>query len=181
MLTPSRSAWVDAWEADLTPSPAAQRSEERAAARVHSTRYYTREAVARVPEYEERPSYEEQEVQRPVPELRAVTTQHQRRWGLATAVLLLSALLLSVLVIAPVLINSATTQMESDIGRMQSDQQQLTAETASLSAQISALSSPNRVAEQANRLGLGPADKVHYAEIAGTATVAESDATIAGR
>ena len=186
MLTPSRSAWVDAWEADLTPSPAAARSRARATAHVRASRYYTREAVARVPLIEESPREEwhekqqEQQARRPAPRARLVTSRRSR-YGLALATLFFSALLLGVLVIAPVLISSTTTQMESQIGQQQSAQQQLTAETAALSAQISALSAPDRVAEQASRLGLGPAQSVHYVQT-GTATAAtEGDTTIAGR
>ena len=187
MLTPSRSAWVDAWEADLTPSPAAERSRARATAHVRASRYYTREAVARVPQIEERLPEEQQEdlreeqrLRRPAPRIRLVTTRRSR-YGLALATLLFSALLLGVLVIAPVLISSTTTQMESQIGQKLSAQQELTAETAALSAQISALSAPDRVAEQAGRLGLGPAQSVEYVQT-GTATAAtEGDTTIAGR
>jgi cell division protein FtsL len=183
MLTPSRSAWVDAWEADLTPSPAAERSRARAAAHVRASRYYTRDAVARVPLIEERLPEEQQEEQqqrRPAPRVRIVTSRRSR-YGLALATLLFSALLLGALVIAPVLISSTTTQMESQIGQKLSAQQDLMAETAALSAQISALSSPDRVAEQANRLGLGPAQSVEYIQTVTATAVTEGDTTIAGR
>jgi|WetSurMetagenome_2_1015567.scaffolds.fasta_scaffold24761_3 hypothetical protein len=182
MLTPSRSAWVDAWEADLTPSPAAERSRARATAHVRASRYYTREAVARVPQIEERlpEEQDEQQLRRTAPRIRLVTTR-RTRYGLALATLLFSVVLLGMLVIAPVLISSTTTQMESQIGQKLSAQQELTAETAALSAQISALSAPDRVAEQASRLGLGPAQTVEYVQT-GTATAAtEGDTTIAGR
>jgi multidrug efflux pump subunit AcrA (membrane-fusion protein) len=92
-----------------------------------------------------------------------------------------SALLLGIVIVAPVLINSATTQVESEIGRMQNRQAQLAADTAALSAQISALSAPDRVAEQAGRLGLGPAQSVHYVETGAETVPTEGDTTIAGR
>jgi hypothetical protein len=183
MLTPSRSAWVDAWEADLTPSPAAERSRVRATAHVRASRYYTREAVARMPQIEERlpeEQREEQQLRQPAPRVRFVTTRRSR-YGLALATLLFSALLLGLLVIAPVLISSTTTQMESQIGQKMSAQQDLMAETAALSAQISTLSAPDRVAEQASRLGLGPAQSVEYVQNSAATAMAEGDTTIAGR
>jgi cell division protein FtsL len=162
MPAATRSSWMNAWEADLTPSPAARRSEARASAHVRSTRYYTREATARVPQFEE-------------------TSQQRPPWGAVMVALVFSVLLLGVVIIAPVLINSATTQMESDIGQMQSGQEQLAAETAALSAQISALSAPNRVAEQAGRLGLGPAQSVYYVQTATETAATEGDTTVADR
>jgi uncharacterized protein HemX len=179
MSTNARSAWMEAWEADLTPSPAARRSQARSTAHVRATRYYTREAVARVPEFEERPR-QEQEYDRPVPQFKLVT-RRRPRWGLAIVALLFSALLLGAVIIAPVLINSATTQMESDIGQMQTDQQGLAAQTEALSAQISALSAPDRVAEQAGRLGLAPAQSVQYVQASGETAATEAAPTIAGR
>lgn len=177
----SQSAWMNAWEGDLTPSPAARRSEARASAHMRSTRYYTREATARAPQFEEMP---QQAQARPLPRMK-VLTRRRPHWGAVMVALVFSALLLGVVIIAPVLINSATTQMESDIGQMQSGQQQLAAETAALSAQISALSAPNRVAEQAGRLGLGPAQSVYYVqtatETAAKTAATEGDTTVAGR
>lgn len=180
MAANTRSTWIEAWEGDLTPSPAARRSQARVSAQVRTTRFYTREAVARVPQFETRPRQEQEEYARPAPQLKVIT-RRKPRWGLAIAVLLFSALLLGVVVIAPVLINSATTQMESDIGQMQGDQQQLAAETEALSAQISALSAPNRVAEQAGRLGLAPAQSVHYVQSDDETATTKDATTIAGR
>jgi cell division protein FtsL len=95
--------------------------------------------------------------------------------------LLFCALLLGCTIILPVFLNSATTQVESAVGKLDSQQKQLAAETSSLSAQVSALSSPDRVAEQAARLGLEPAHSVYYVE-AGTPAVATGSATaVAGR
>ena len=175
MLTPGRSAWMDAWEGDLTPSAAAGRSAARVEARTRYTRFYTREATARVPREVE------QTKQAPVlPEL-TVVTRRKPRWRLVAVTVLLCGLLLGFTIIAPVLINSAATQVESSVGQLETQQKQLTAATSSLSAQISALSTPDRVAEQAGRLGLGPAQSVSYVE-SGTQTAAtEGDTTVAAR
>jgi len=179
MPTATRTAWMNAWESDLTPSPAARRSQARAEAHVRSSRrFYTRDATARVPAPVERP--QQQEAARPAPSLKVIT-RRRPRWGLALAALLCSALLLGAVIVAPVLINSATTQMESDIGQMQGDQQQLAAETAALSAQISALSAPDRVAEQASRLGLGPAQSVYYVQTGTETALTAGDTATSGQ
>ena len=175
MSTPTRSAWMDAWEGDLTPSAAATRSAERLEARTRYTRYYTREATARVPREVE------QTRQAPVlPELKVVT-RRKPRWRLVVAAVLFCGLLLGCAIIAPVLINSAATQVESTVGQLQTQQKQLAAETSSLSAQISALSTPDRLAEQAGRLGLVPAKSVSYVETGIQTAVAKGDTTVAGR
>ena len=176
MPTATRSAWMEAWEGDLTPSAAASRSAARASARMPHTRYYSREATARVPQ----PIQEATPTPRPLPELKAVI-RRRPRWGMVVLALTFAALLLGALVIAPVLINSAATGLESAVGRAEAQQQQLSAETAALSAQISALSSPQRVAEQAARLGLGPALSVHYVQTGTETASAEGDTTVAGR
>ena len=189
------STWMDAWEQGLAPSPAARRSQARAAARtresapadVRTTRYYTREATARVPqqvEEQEREQEQEQE-SRPLPQPRMVI-RRRPRWGLVLLVVLVAALLLGVVIVAPVLINSANTEMQSNLGHLQAQQRDLTAQTTALSAQISALSSPDRVAEQAGRLGLGPAESVSYVTVGGDTTseqtaAAEGDTTVARR
>lgn len=179
MPTAGRSAWMNAWEQDLTPSPAAKRSQARVEAQMRTSRhYYTREATARLPQPVERTG--QQEEARPLPELKVVT-RRRPRWGAMLVAAVLAALLLGIVIVAPVLINSATTQVESEIGRMQSRQAQLAADTAALSAQISALSAPDRVAEQASRLGLGPAQSVYYVEAATETAATEGDTTVAGR
>ncbi len=170
MPTSARRAWMEAWESDLTPSAAARRSAARVDARTRHTRFYTREATARIPR-----ETEETEQIRTLPELRVITGRRPR-WRLVIAALLFCALLLGGTIIAPVLINSAATQVESTVGKLESRQKQLAAETSSLSAQISALSSPDRVAEQAARLGLEPARSVFYVE-AGTRAAATEDGT----
>ena len=50
MPTTAREVWMEAWESDLTPSAASRRSAARVEAQIRSTRYYSREATARVPE-----------------------------------------------------------------------------------------------------------------------------------
>jgi cell division protein FtsL len=189
MPTATRSAWIKAWESDLTPSAAARRSEVRAAARMRSTRYYTREATARLPQPllnlsgsasagEARPA--DAEPARPLPDLKVVT-RRRPQWGLALAALIGAALLLGIAIVAPVLISSAGTELQSQVGRLEAQQKQLQGEASALSAQISALSSPDRVAEQAGRLGLGPATSVYYVEAPNEAVAAEGDTTLAGR
>lgn len=92
---------------------------------------------------------------------------------------LFATVLLGVAVVSPMLVSSGATQVESQVGRMENNQSQLSSSIAALSSQISALSAPNRIAEQATRLGLQPADKVHYVQ-SGTAGT-EGDTTVAGR
>jgi cell division protein FtsL len=175
MATTARAAWMEAWEADLTPSAAAARSARRVDAQTRHTRYYTREATARVPR-----EVEETHQAKALPELKVVTTRRPH-WGLVAVVLVFCAMVLGCTIIAPVLINSAATQLESAAGQLETQQKQLTADNSSLSAQISALSSPNRVAEQAGRLGLVPAQSVYYVG-AGTQTAATgADTAVAGR
>jgi cell division protein FtsL len=175
MPTASRSAWMDAWESDLTPSQAAGRSAARAEARIRSTRYYSREATARVPQ----PTREVERTQA-LPKLKVVTSRRPH-WGLALVVLVFAGVLLGASIVAPVLINSAATALESDVGQLEAQQNELSASTAALSAQISALSSPERVAEQALQLGLGPANSVHYVEVETETAATKGDTTVAGR
>ncbi|OFW61041.1 MAG: hypothetical protein A2133_04565 [Actinobacteria bacterium RBG_16_64_13] len=176
MPTAARSTWMEAWECDLTPSPAAGRSAARVAARVRSTRYYTREATARVPHV----THEVVENPRPLPELK-VATKRRPRWRMVLVALAFTGLLLGALIVAPMLINSAATGAESEVGKLETQQKELTAQTGALAAQISALSSPERVAEQAARLGLGPAQSIHYVGTAAETAAVEGDTTVAGR
>lgn len=166
---------MDAWEQDLTPSRAEMRSRARAAARMHSTRYYGREATARVPQ----PDLEIQR-QEALPELK-VLTRRKTPWGLVLLALVFVGVLVGSLIIAPVLVSSAATGMEARVGQLESLEQELATATSALSAQISALSSPDRVAEQAAELGLGPARSVHYVQLGGGTVAMEGDTTVAGR
>jgi len=95
--------------------------------------------------------------------------------------LMFAGILLGAAVVAPVLVSSAATGLETEVGRLEMEQTALTADTAALSAQISALSSPQRVAEQAMRLGLGPAQSIQHVELATGTAVTEGDTTVAGR
>ena len=175
MPTASRSAWIDAWERDLTPSAAAMRSRARVAARIRSTRYYGREATARLPQ--PNPEVERGEA---LPELKIVT-RRRPRWGMALLVLAFVAVLLGALIIAPVLVSSAATGLEARAGQLESQKQELTAATSALFAQVSTLSSPERVAEQAAELGLVPAVSVYYMQVGRGAVALEGDTTVAGR
>lgn len=177
MPTPTRRAWMEAWEGDLTPSPAAQRSAARVNARMHATRYYSREATARIPEPTRKTEIQSSAV---LPHLR-VATGRRPRWGMLALALAFTAALLGAVIIAPVLINSAATGLETEVGQLETQQTELAAETAALSAQISALSSSNRVAEQAAQIGLGPAQSVRYMEIQTETAATEGDTTVAGR
>jgi hypothetical protein len=177
MATPARRAWIEAWESDLTPSAAARRSANRVEAQMRSTRYYSRDATARVPE----PVPEHQVESPPVlPQLRSVA-RRRPRWGLVLLALVFAGVFLGASIVAPVLINSATTGLETQVGELQSQQEALSADAAALSAQISALSSPDRVSEQAARLGLGPAQSVRYVELKTDVATTEGDTTVAGR
>ena len=159
----------------LEPSAAAGRSAARSAARTRTVRYYGREATARLPQAEP-------EIARakPQPELKVVMRRRPRR-GAITAVVLLAALLLAVGIVCPVLIGSTATGAESAIGRLESQEKELAATASALSAQISALSAPDRVAEQAAELGLGPAASVRYLDPVEFAATAGGDTTVAGR
>ncbi len=175
MATASRSLWMSEWESDLSPSPAAGRSAARAAARMHSSRYYGREATARLPQ----PTVET-EKSRALPELKVVT-RRRPRWGVALVVLAFVGLVLGASVVAPVLVTSAARGVEAKVGELETKQQELTAAATSLSAQISTLSAPDRVAGQATQLGLGPAQSVHYVQSRAGMAATEGDSTVAGR
>lgn len=175
MATASRSAWMDAWEGDLVPSSAARRSAARIDARTRSTRYYGREATARLPQ----PAPEIRRAEA-LPELKVVT-RRRPRWGMVLLALVFASLLLGVSVVVPVLVNSAATGVESAVGQLEAKQQELATAASALSAQISALSSPERVTEQATQLGLGPARSVHYLQAETGTAASEGDTTVAGR
>ncbi|MBN1631770.1 MAG: hypothetical protein JW990_18600 [Thermoleophilia bacterium] len=177
MPAPARKDWIEAWEGDLTPSAAARRSAARVEAHMRSTRYYSREATARVPA----PVRERRVESRPaLPELK-VAVRRRPRWGMVMLALVFATVLLGASIVAPVLINSAATGLETEVGRLEMQQKTLAADTAALSAQISALASSERVSEQAARLGLGPAQSVRYFELETGVAATEGDTTVAGR
>jgi hypothetical protein len=72
-------------------------------ARTRHSRYYTREATARVPR-----EVEETQQAPALPELKVVT-RRKPRWGLVVVALVFCAMVLAGAIIAPVLINSAAT------------------------------------------------------------------------
>jgi cell division protein FtsL len=164
---------MDAWEGDLTPSAAALRSAARVDAHTRHSRFYTREATARIPH-----EIEVVEEARPLPVLEVVT-RRKPRWRLVAVALVFCGLLLGCTIVLPVFVNSAATQVESNVGRLESQQKQLAADTSALAAQISALSSPERISEQAARLGLGPASSVSYVETGTRTAQAEGDTAVA--
>ncbi len=167
MPTATRANWIAALEEGLEPSAAARRSAARSAKRdtgrspVHSqaARYYGREATARVPQVTV-----EVETQESRPELKVVTRRRPRR-GAISAVILFAVLLVAVGVVIPMLVGAAATGVESSVGRLERQEKELTASVSALSAQVSALSAPERVAEQAEDIGLGPAVEVRYLEL----------------
>jgi len=175
MATASRSVWIDAWEGDLAPSAAAERSAARVVARTRTSRYYGREATARLPQ----PTAEPQRAEAS-PKLKIVA-RRRPRWGMVLFALVFAALVLSVSVVAPVLVSSAATGVESAVGRLDAREKELATGISSFAAQISALSSPERVTEQAAQLGLGPAQSVHYVQAETGTPAAEGDTTVAGR
>lgn len=171
----SRTLWMGHWEVDSAPSAASARSAARVRARATSTRYYAREATARLPQ---------PVLEAPRTEVLAeikVGGKRRPRWGLLTVILGLVALLLGAAVICPVLLSSAATDLEAQVGRLEAKQKDLSAAESTLSAQISGLSSPERIAEEAYRLGLRPAASVHYVEVGAASNVAEGGTTVAGR
>ena len=169
----TRSRWIDAWEGDLVPTAASRRSAARVDARVSATRYYGREATARLPQ----PSPRIERVE-PLPKPRLVT-RRRPRWAMIAATLAFAVALLGLGIVSPMLLASGATDLESQVGRLENEQAQLTATIAGLSSQISGLSAPERVAEQATQLGLLPADTVHYVQSGTEGT--EVDITVAGR
>jgi hypothetical protein len=175
MAASSMRTWMGAWEGDLTPSAAEGRSAARVAARTSSTRYYGKEATARVPQ----PS-PEIERQTALPELKVVT-RRRPRWGVACLALVFVAIILGGAIVAPVLVNSAATGLEAAVGQLESQQADLATSASALSAQVSALSAPDRVADQAIQLGLGPAQSVQYVQDETGAKVTEVDTAVAGR
>lgn len=175
MPTAGRTAWMEAWESDLTPSKAARRSAARVQARTSATRYYGREATARLPQpIREAPRSEALiEVE--------VSTRRRPRWGMLLLMLGMAIMLLGAAVISPVFLSSAATDIEAAVGRMEAQKRELTDAGTTLSAQISALSSPERVAEEANKLGLQPAATVSYLHVDAGNAVMEGETTVAGR
>lgn len=175
MATAGRTLWMQSWESDLAQSAASRRSAQRVNARTSTERYYGREATARLPE--------------PLPEApraKALTevqvyTGRRVRWGLVLVMLCVAGLLLGAAVICPVLLSSAATDVEAAVGRMEAQQRDLAEGATTLSAQVSALSSPERVAEEANKLGLQPAESVHYLQVGVGTAATEGDTTVAGR
>ncbi len=91
-----------------------------------------------------------------------IATRRRPRWGLVLVVLAFALVFVGSSVIVPVMVSSATTEVETAVGGVEATQNGLAADTASLAAEISALSSPQRVAEQAARLGMVPATDVSY-------------------
>jgi len=96
-------------------------------------------------------------------------------------VMTFALLMLGVAVVAPMLVSSATRDVESAVGRLETRQQQLAAGASELAAQVSTLSSPERIVEQAIRLGLVPAQSVQYLQAGSGTAAAEGDTAVAGR
>jgi cell division protein FtsL len=103
------------------------------------------------------------------------------RWPLIALALVFAAALLGVAVISPMLVSSAVTDIESAVGRAEAKERALTADNTALASKISALSAPDRVAEQAARLGLEPAEDVSYVAPGRSATATEGGTTLAVR
>ncbi len=93
--------------------------------------------------------------------------------------LILAAVFFARGVVSPMLLSSRATEPSPRWDAWRAQQAQLSAEITALSSQISALSAPDRVAEQAAQLGLGPAERVHYVQTGTAAT--EGDTTVADR
>lgn len=172
------------WEAAALRRPSGNQCErvilhpDRAIdARMGSSRYYTREATARLPE-----PWPEAE-RRPEPQrARAVRKRRSGRW-LGAAAVLFGVLLVGFGVVAPMMISSAVAGVEVAVGQAEDQLQQLGTDNAAMSAQISTLSSPQKVAEQAAQLGLVPAGQISYLPgYSGEQLLAtEGDTNLAGR
>ena len=93
----------------------------------------------------------------------------------------LAGVLVGALLVMPVLVNAAARGTEAEVGRLETELHESAAKTSELAAQISALSAPDRVAEQAAELGLGPARTVRYLEVSAPQVGVEGDISVAGR
>ncbi len=175
MAASPRSHGTSAFVEGLEPSAAARRSAARSSARSQTARYYGREATARLPQ----PELESERAETK-PELKVVVNRRPRR-GVIFLVVVAAMLFLAVGFVCPVLVGSATTGVESAMGRLESQEKELAAAASELSAQVSALSAPDRVAEQAVELGLVPATSVHYLAATQEEAAVEGDTTVAGR
>lgn len=144
-------------------------------ARASSSRYYSRDAAARVAD--PRP----QAARRVDPPRLRVIKHKASRWRLGLIAGIVGVLLVAVTVVAPIITSSVVAGLESAVGQAEAQQQELAAETAALSAQISSLSSPQRVAAEAAQLGLVPANDVSYLATGGQMLASEGDTTVAGR
>lgn len=173
------------WEAAARRRPAGHECErvilhaERSIeARMSSTRYYGREATARVAQ-----PWPEAPRRQATPRLRVVKRRVARR-RLAVLAVAVGLLLVGSTIVAPMMTSAAVAGVETAVGQAEALQEQLAAETAALASQISSLSSPQRVAEEAAQLGLAPAQEVSYVspELSGGPMLAsEGDTTLAGR
>lgn len=175
MPSAGRKRWMEAWEGDLIPSEAAQRSAARTAARVTASGYYGREATARLPQ----PALEITE-DKALVEVK-VASSTRPRWGMTLLAITCAGLFLAAALICPMLFSSAATQMEAAVGRLEAKERELGADVGTLTAQIAALSSLDRVAREANDLGLETAASVRYFQPYGDPSIAEGETTIADR
>ena len=174
-MATSQAEWMSVFAESLEPSAAAKRSQARLAARARTVRYYGKEATARIPQVEP-----EAEYALPLPELKIVA--HRRpRLGVVMLIVAALVLLLATGVVCPVLIGTATTGVESAMGRLESKQEELSALASELAAQVAALSAPDRIAEQAAEMGLVPATTVQYLDAAQDVAGTEGDTTAPGR
>jgi hypothetical protein len=87
---------------------------------------------------------------------------------------------LSVLLLAPLLLNVAAMRAEWQVSQLQIKEDDLAAERSSLRAKVAALSSTQRIAEEATSLGLAPADPVDYLFLDDSAQLASGVETAAG-
>ncbi len=173
------------WEAAARRRPAGNECERvilhadrSIEARMSSTRYYGREATARVTQ-----PWPATARRQAAPRLRVVKRRVARR-RLAVLAVAFGLLLVGSTIVAPMMTSAAVVGVEAAVGQAEALQEQLAAETAALAAQISSLSSPQRVAEEAAQLGLAPAQEVSYVspELSGGPMLAsEGDTTLAGR
>jgi len=150
-------------------------ADRTAEARMTATHYYTKGATARVSD-----PWADSQRRPEVPRLRVV--EHRvPRWRLGLVAVLFGLLVVGLTIVTPMMMSSSVASLEAAVGQAEAEQEQLAADTAALAAQISSLSSPQRVAEEAEQLGLIPANQVSYVPSDTPSLAAEGDTTVAGR
>jgi cell division protein FtsB len=170
------------WEAAARRRPAQNQCERvilhadrEIDARMSCTRYYGKEATARLPQ-----PWAEAQRREAAPSLRVVRHRTPRRW-LGVFAVVFAVAFVGLTVVAPMMMSSKVAGVEAAVGQAEAEQQQLAADTAALAAQISSLTSPQRVAEEAAQLGLVPSQDVSYQSSGAPMVASDGETAVAGR